>query len=86
MEWQKAVEFPPIIIHCTHRQYCLGSVHRHEEGKIRKYLLTIASFMVTYYLVRYFFRPDIAATVSRSRRRRAAVVCLAVIQYQACHR
>jgi len=47
MEWQKAVEFPPIIIHCTHRQYCVGCVQRDEEGKSRKYLLTLANFMVT---------------------------------------
>jgi hypothetical protein len=55
MEWQKAVESPPTIIHCTHRQYCVGSVHRHEEGKIRKYLLTIASFIVTILCATFFF-------------------------------
>jgi len=56
MEWQKAVEFPPIIIHCTHRQYCVGCVHRHEEGKIRKYLRTIVSFMVSILCANFFLR------------------------------
>lgn len=34
MEWQKAVEFPPIIIHSTHRQYCVGCVQCDEKGKL----------------------------------------------------
>jgi hypothetical protein len=56
MEWQKAIEFPSIIIHCTHRQYCVGSVQRDEEGKIRKYLLTLASFIVTTLCASFFLR------------------------------
>lgn len=56
MEWQKAVEFPPIIIHCTQRQYCVGSVQRDEEGKIRKYLLILASFMVSTLCASFFLR------------------------------
>jgi len=56
MEWQKAVEFLPNIIHCTHRQYWVGFVKRDEEGKIRNHLLTIASFMVTTLCASFFLR------------------------------
>jgi hypothetical protein len=84
MKWQKAVEFPSIIIHCTHRQYCVGSAarRRRENSKASPDNRQLYG----YYLVRFFFPSDIAATVSRSRRSCDGIVCRAVIQYQACHR